>query len=240
MTRDLRERRSAKRRAARDVAHAPDGAPLPRSTEARELDPAVGDATRSSLPRAGTAAPDIGESRAASLARPTTRERVTRDWRPEAPGLGNAPGSAASVAARVLALSRTPNAELKAEWRRLFGREPPPFHRGFLERRLAYRIQELAFGGLKPSTLKRLQALGETRDGGDPKKRGQRANDRPIAGTRLVREWKGVLYTVTVHTDDFEWEGRRYRSLSMIARKITGGRWNGWVFFGLRNARGRG
>jgi hypothetical protein len=63
--------------------------------------------------------------------------------------------------------------------------------------------------------------------------------DRPIAGTRLIREWKGVEHSVTVHDDFYEYEGRRYESLSVIARLITGTRWNGWVFFGLKNQRGR-
>ena len=61
----------------------------------------------------------------------------------------------------------------------------------------------------------------------------------PIAGTRLLREWQGVEQVVTVTADGFEWQGRPYKSLSAIARAITGTRWNGWVFFGLKNHRGR-
>ncbi len=100
------------------------------------------------------------------------------------------------------------------------------------------RIQELTYGGLKRETLKRLEALGEQLDGGDRKKSGMRADhDRPIAGTRLLREWQGVEQIVTVTADGFEWQGRPYRSLSAIARAITGTRWNGWVFFGLKNHR---
>ena len=63
--------------------------------------------------------------------------------------------------------------------------------------------------------------------------------DRPITGTRLLREWQGVEQIVTVTADGFEWQGRPYKSLSAIARAITGTRWNGWVFFGLKNYRGR-
>jgi hypothetical protein len=82
--------------------------------------------------------------------------------------------------------------------------------------------------------------LGEELDGGDKKKRGMRLDrDRPIRGTRLLREWQGVEYVVTVTADGFEWQGRPYKSLSAIARAITGTRWNGWVFFGLKNHRGR-
>ena len=60
----------------------------------------------------------------------------------------------------------------------------------------------------------------------------------PIAGTRLIREWQGIEHAVTVRGDDFEYQGRPYKSLSAIARDITGVRWNGWVFFGLKNHRG--
>jgi hypothetical protein len=65
------------------------------------------------------------------------------------------------------------------------------------------------------------------------------AQERPIAGTRLVREWKGVEQTVTVRDDGFEYQGRPYKSLSAVARQITGTRWNGLVFFGLKNQRTR-
>uniref|UniRef100_UPI0038B2A128 DUF2924 domain-containing protein n=1 Tax=Belnapia mucosa TaxID=2804532 RepID=UPI0038B2A128 len=127
-------------------------------------------------------------------------------------------------------------AELKQQWRELCGTEPPPYNRKFLESRLAYRIQELAYGGLKPETVARLEALGDQLDGGNVVLRRIRAGeDRPIAGTRLVREYQGIQHTVTVLTDGFEYEGRPYRSLSAIARHITGTRWNGWSFFGLRS-----
>ena len=144
------------------------------------------------------------------------------------------------IPARLAALKTAPTQDLKTQWRELFDSEPPPFNRRYLESRLAYRIQELAYGGLKPETIRRLERLGEELDGGDRKKRGIRLDrDRPITGTRLLREWQGVEYVVTVIADGFEWQGRPYRSLSAIARAITGTRWNGWVFFGLKNHRGR-
>jgi hypothetical protein len=99
-------------------------------------------------------------------------------------------------------------------------------------------IQELAYGSLKKETVERLRVLGKQYDckaGERPKGRGQRL---PIAGTRLIREWRGIEHAVTVRGDDFEYQGRPYKSLSAIAREITGVRWNGWVFFGLRNHRG--
>jgi Protein of unknown function (DUF2924) len=80
--------------------------------------------------------------------------------------------------------------------------------------------------------------LGEELDGGDKKKRSMRLDrDRPIIGTRLLREWQGVEQFVIVTKDGFEWQGRPYKSLSAIARAITGTRWNGWTFFGLKNHR---
>jgi hypothetical protein len=142
------------------------------------------------------------------------------------------------IPARLAALKTTPTLDLKAQWRELFETEPPPFNRRYLESRLAYRIQELAYGGLKPETIRRLEQLGEELDGGDRKKRGIRMDrDRPITGTRLIRDWQGIEQIVTVMQTGFEWQGRPYQSLSAIARAITGTRWNGWVFFGLKNHR---
>ena len=144
----------------------------------------------------------------------------------------------ADVLGRLAALQTLPTAELKAQWRELFGKEPPPFNRPYLQSRLAYRIQELAYGGLRPETRARLEALGEQLDGGNVVLRRVRADSRPLAGTRLLREWQGVQHVVTVRPDDFEFEGRPYRSLSAVARHITGTRWNGWTFFGLRGRPG--
>jgi len=143
------------------------------------------------------------------------------------------------IPARLAALKTASTPDLKAQWRDLFDSEPPPFNRRHLENRLAYRIQELAYGGLKPETIRRLERLGEELDGGDRKKSRVRANTMPIAGTRLIREWQGVEQIVNVTADGFEWQGRPYKSLSAIARAITGTRWNGWVFFGLKNRRAR-
>jgi len=143
------------------------------------------------------------------------------------------------IPARLAALKTATTPELKQQWRELFDSEPPPFNRRYLESRLAYRIQELSLGGLKPETIRRLERLGEEMDGGDRKKSRIRADTMPIAGTRLIREWQGVEHVVTVTGDGFEWQGRPYKSLSAIARSITGTRWNGLVFFGLKNRRRR-
>ncbi len=143
-----------------------------------------------------------------------------------------------SVMARVASLPNTTTPELKQMWRDLFHQEPPPFNRRFLETRLAYRIQELAYGGLKRETQKRLELLGEKLDGGKKEVRRRRQDNRPIAGTRLIREWQGSPCEVLVGVDYFDYQGRRDKSLSSIAKAITGTNRNGWAFFGLCSARG--
>jgi hypothetical protein len=140
-----------------------------------------------------------------------------------------------SVAAQVAALPKMPTPELKQMWRELFDKEPPSFSRNYLVSRLAYRIQELAYGGLTPATRARLDALA---DGLDPKAARKRVINGPVVGTQLIREWRGVEHKVTVLADGFEWEGRRYKSLSAVARAITGTRWNGLTFFGVKRHRG--
>ena len=142
-----------------------------------------------------------------------------------------------AVLARLAALKQATMPELKQQWRDLFETEPPAYNRRFLESRLAYRIQELAYGGLKPETIKRLEALGEQLDGGNPVVRRLRTDQKPVSGTRLIREWQGIEHCVTVLDDGYEYQGRPYQSLSAVARAITGTRWNGWVFFGLKSQR---
>jgi hypothetical protein len=142
------------------------------------------------------------------------------------------------VLGQLAALKTAPIGDLKQKWRDLFETEPPPYNRRFLESRLAYRIQELAYGGLSEESLERLEAIADELEGKTARRRRLHAN-RPIAGTRLIREWKGVEHCVTVRTDDFEYQGRPYKSLSAIAKLITGTQWNGLVFFGLKN-QGRG
>jgi hypothetical protein len=156
-----------------------------------------------------------------------------------APPSGVAAIPPTDVLRQIALLRDASTADLKQRWRELFGQEPPPFSRPFLQSRLAYRLQELAYGGLKLDTVARLEALGERLDGGNIILRRIRADDRPLAGTKLIRAHQGAEHVVTVRDDGFEYEGRPYQSLSAIARAITGTRWNGWVFFGLKPAGGR-
>jgi hypothetical protein len=141
------------------------------------------------------------------------------------------------VLAQLAALKTAPIGALRQKWRDLFEREPPLYNRRYLESRLAYRIQELAYGGLKLEVIERLEAMAEELES-KKGRRNRQVESRPIAGTRLIREWKGVEHCVTVRDEGFEYQGRPYTSLSAIARCITGTRWNGLVFFGLKNQRG--
>ena len=141
------------------------------------------------------------------------------------------------VLAQLAALKGAPAAALKAKWRELFDTDPPPYNRRFLESRLAYRLQELAFGGLSADIHRRLKAASGDLPAKGSKASKRPASDRPISGTRLIRDWKGVEHQVTVRDADFEYQGRPYKSLSAVARTITGTRWNGLVFFGLKGQR---
>lgn len=136
-----------------------------------------------------------------------------------------------SVLAQIAALQHKSMAELRVVWKELFDQDPPPYGRKMLEGRIGYRLQELQLGGLSERARRKLDALA---DDLDPKAARRRNPGRPIAGTQLRRQWKGVEHVVTVREHDFEYGGRPYKSLSSIARAITNTRWNGWLFFGLR------
>jgi hypothetical protein len=122
---------------------------------------------------------------------------------------------------------------IRERWKELFGSAPSPLLGAvFMTRAIAYRIQERVLGGLKPSTqriLDRLEGDGAT----NPNKFVPRR--RTSAGTVLIREWRGVRHRVTVLDNDVVYRGRRYKSLSEVARAITGTHWSGPLFFGLKN-----
>ena len=143
------------------------------------------------------------------------------------------------VLRQVKEVQALPLPALRDRWRELFGTEPPGYSRQQLARRLAYRLQEIAFGGLREETREKLREYveGDALDVKGAKaarsKRGQKRNGLPVVGTRLRREWHGERYEVTVLDDGFEYQGKRYRSLSAVAKAITGAHWNGRLFFGL-------
>jgi hypothetical protein len=143
-----------------------------------------------------------------------------------------------SILKQVTALPDMSLAELKVMWKELYDQQPPAHRKPYLVRRLAYRIQELAFGGLTEATEKRLDTIGQGKD--DPQSKGNAGGKRrkkvntPGSGARLVREWNGKEYVVMVLDNGFEYQGQTFKSLSAIAREITGTQWSGPVFFGLK------
>ncbi|MBN9086702.1 MAG: DUF2924 domain-containing protein [Reyranella sp.] len=141
------------------------------------------------------------------------------------------------VLAQIAALAKASLPDLKAQYNDLFGAEATGINRAFLERRIAYKLQELAFGGLSQPVVAQLDALARAADKGSTPRTRMRAQDRPIAGTRLLRVWNGVEHSVTVLQTGFEYQGRPFTSLSAIAKHITGTPWNGPAFFGLREKR---
>jgi Protein of unknown function (DUF2924) len=121
---------------------------------------------------------------------------------------------------------------LRVRWRALWNSEPPKrISRELLIRAIAYRLQERTFGGLKPSTLRLLERVGKD---GSSNESSQTSRTRATPGTVLVREWQGTSYRVTVLDDGAVYRDRHYRSLSEVACAITGARWSGPLFFGLR------
>jgi hypothetical protein len=140
----------------------------------------------------------------------------------------------AQVLARLAGLKEMTVRELKAEWVKLFGIDAPNNSRPFLEQRLAYRIQELTWGGPSKPVRQLLHALADEVEGKKVRKSVIADPRNPVIGTRLVREWDGTEHVITVLQGEFDWQGRRYKSLSAIARDITGTQWNGYRFFGLR------
>jgi hypothetical protein len=131
------------------------------------------------------------------------------------------------------ALSKMERKALQGLWERLFLKPPnPSLRREVLIPIVSYRLQEVAFGGLKGSFKRQLSALAQ--DGSEGRKLLEGLTLRHKAGTRFVREWQGKLHEVSVLPEGYEYNGHIYRSLSEIARKITGTRWSGPAFFGLK------
>jgi hypothetical protein len=140
------------------------------------------------------------------------------------------------LAAEIVSLTSLGAIELKERWKSLWGNSPPrKASRDFMRHGIAYRLQERVYGGLKPATRKLLHQVAEDT-------RARRAIDTtqirvPKRGTVLIREWNGTSHRVTVLDDGVSYRGKRHRSLSEVARVITGSRWSGPLFFGLKRRR---
>ena len=137
------------------------------------------------------------------------------------------------------ALARLPELaprELRQQWRTLYKSDASPhLSRELLLLAVAYRMQEIAFGGLRPEHQRQLRQFAQQfKETGEIRRR---TRVELKSGTRLVREWQGRTYEVLVLDDGFSWQSTHYGSLSAVARKITGTPWSGPLFFGLKQNR---
>jgi hypothetical protein len=155
-----------------------------------------------------------------------------------------------SITTRIQALQQMTTAQLREEWRRVMGEEPRFFHRTWLWRRLAWAIQAKEYGGLSARAQERLNELlphAETwmplgkralQDVGTPLPVPQTKDDRlPAVGTVLTRKYRNRTIAVTILEDGFDLEGKRYASLTAVAKAVTGSHWNGRLFFGLTESK---
>ena len=127
--------------------------------------------------------------------------------------------------------------ELKICWQKLFKEAPPPrSHKNALIKKLAYRLQELAYG-ISPDIDIRLAQHADNYFGKGGKQKAKKAYQLPMIGTKLVRHYQGIAYQVTILEKGFEFENCLYTSLSKIAKKITGTAWSGPTFFGITQKR---
>ena len=133
-----------------------------------------------------------------------------------------------TVRSRLLVLQRMRLPELHQEWEALFHHAPPGYGEQFMRKRLAWKVQELAYGGLDAETERRIAAVGT----------GVTRRETSLRqGTVIVREWRGERHEVRVAQGGFEYNGCIYGSLSAVARAITGVNRNGREFFGMKEAK---
>ena len=151
----------------------------------------------------------------------------------------------ASIATQIAQLQAMTVGQLREEYERVFGEEARSRNRTWLWRRIAWRVQELEYGGLSERAKRRLEELmsdaelalrtppGRFQEARDTAVRQTRDPRLPRPGTALLKSYKGQRVVVEVLHDGFSYGGQVFRSLSAVARAVTGTRWNGWAFFGL-------
>ena len=138
------------------------------------------------------------------------------------------------ISERLKTLPGMSKAALSSLWEELFKKPAPErIRKELMVRILAYRIQEQAFGGLNPKIRRRLDQIAGALGKSPNAAIANMARSKP--GTRLIRSWQGKTHTVTIEESGYQYQGRQYRSLSEIARHITGTQWSGPLFFGLKS-----
>jgi Protein of unknown function (DUF2924) len=138
------------------------------------------------------------------------------------------------VSEQIVVVQQLEMVGLRAEWRRLFRTQPPSLSRDLVMRAIAYRLQEVAHGGLAKATVRKLGSLAAVLEADG--EIGLVSGPQIKPGAQLVREWRGRTHTVTVTEESFDYDGRHHPSLTKIARAITGAHWSGPRFFGLKKA----
>lgn len=142
-----------------------------------------------------------------------------------------------SIAARLASLPKLNKADLHSLWKELFQNQPPEtLRKNLMVPILGYRLQELRLGSLRPSAMRKLSQTVEAIK--THRKVGMDCSPRIKPGTRLIRQWQSETHVIHVEERGYEYKGRRYESLSEIARLITGARRSGPLFFGLKGNRG--
>jgi hypothetical protein len=144
----------------------------------------------------------------------------------------------AALEAEIARLPDLGHDELRKRWKLLFGHAAPQsLRRKFMARAVAYQMQIAAYGGLSAATKRRLREIAVAISNGD--RAGGFSGVQIKPGTQLIRQWQNTTHTVMVLDEGFALDGRTYKSLSAIAKAITGTNWNGYAFFGIkRGARG--
>jgi hypothetical protein len=165
------------------------------------------------------------------------------DRAPAGPGSQTSGGSVVELEAAVASVAQMDVAGLRAEWRRLYRSEPPKkLRRDTLQLAVAWKLQARVLGGLSAASTRRLAELTDVIAEGSDLPKARRVSLKP--GARLMRHWGGETHEIIVAATGFIWRERHWKSLSVIAREITGARWSGPRFFGLDRAdrpeRGRG
>ena len=141
----------------------------------------------------------------------------------------------AALEAEIARLPDLGHDELRKRWKLLFGRPAPKsLRRKFMARAVAYQMQVAAYGGLSAATKRRLREIAIAISNGD--RTGVFSGVQIKPGTQLIRQWQNTTHTVMVLDEGFALDGRTYKSLSAIAKAITGTNWNGYAFFGIKRA----